>query len=192
MELYYFGEKNLEEVGAILGLSKSWACRLHARAVDLLEDGAGGRLMRAAFLLVLLLGCSTPIRHGLDEPAANEVVTALERAGIGAEKARDDASGPTMFVVRVASGDAIRALDVLHAWGCRAGRGPGSPRSTASPAWSRPPPRSGPATSRPLSGEIERTLETVDGVVSARVHLVLEEARRAGREAGARPRPPCC
>jgi RNA polymerase sigma factor for flagellar operon FliA len=37
MELYYFGEKNLEEAGAQLGLSKSWACRLHARAVDLLR-----------------------------------------------------------------------------------------------------------------------------------------------------------
>lgn len=38
MELYYFGEKNLEEIGAVLGLSKSWACRLHARAVGLLRD----------------------------------------------------------------------------------------------------------------------------------------------------------
>jgi len=37
MELYYFGEKNLEEAGAVLGLSKSWACRLHSRAVDLLR-----------------------------------------------------------------------------------------------------------------------------------------------------------
>ncbi len=37
MELYYFGEKNLEEAGAQIGLSKSWACRLHARAVDLLR-----------------------------------------------------------------------------------------------------------------------------------------------------------
>ena len=37
MELYYFGEKNLEEAGAQMGLSKSWACRLHARAVDLLR-----------------------------------------------------------------------------------------------------------------------------------------------------------
>lgn len=37
MELYYFGDKNLEEAGAELGLSKSWACRLHARAVDLLR-----------------------------------------------------------------------------------------------------------------------------------------------------------
>jgi RNA polymerase sigma factor FliA len=38
MELYYFEEKNLEEAGAALGLSKSWASRLHARAVGLLRD----------------------------------------------------------------------------------------------------------------------------------------------------------
>jgi RNA polymerase sigma factor for flagellar operon FliA len=42
MELYYFGEKNLEEIGAVLGLSKSWTCRLHARAVGLLRDAIGG------------------------------------------------------------------------------------------------------------------------------------------------------
>jgi RNA polymerase sigma factor for flagellar operon FliA len=41
MELYYFADKNLEEAGATLGLSKSWACRLHARAVDLLRDALG-------------------------------------------------------------------------------------------------------------------------------------------------------
>jgi RNA polymerase sigma factor FliA len=38
IELYYFEEKNLEEAGGLLGLSKSWACRLHARAVNLLRD----------------------------------------------------------------------------------------------------------------------------------------------------------
>jgi RNA polymerase sigma factor for flagellar operon FliA len=38
MELYYFADKNLEEAGAELGLSKSWACRLHARAVKLLRS----------------------------------------------------------------------------------------------------------------------------------------------------------
>ncbi len=37
MELYYFAGKNLEEAGGQMGLSKSWACRLHARAVDLLR-----------------------------------------------------------------------------------------------------------------------------------------------------------
>ena len=38
MELYYFADKTLEEAGAALGLSKSWACRLHARAVGLLRQ----------------------------------------------------------------------------------------------------------------------------------------------------------
>jgi RNA polymerase sigma factor for flagellar operon FliA len=37
MELYYLGDKNLEEAGREMGLSKSWACRLHARAVELLR-----------------------------------------------------------------------------------------------------------------------------------------------------------
>jgi len=44
MELYYFGAKNLEEAGSELGLSKSWACRLHARAVDLLRRAMGDAL----------------------------------------------------------------------------------------------------------------------------------------------------
>jgi RNA polymerase sigma factor for flagellar operon FliA len=44
MELYYFADKNLEEAGAAMGLSKSWACRLHARAVDLLREQLGDAL----------------------------------------------------------------------------------------------------------------------------------------------------
>ena len=39
IEMYYFEEKTFDEVGATLGLSKSWTSRLHARAIDLLEAG---------------------------------------------------------------------------------------------------------------------------------------------------------
>ena len=38
LQLYYFEDRPLEEVGKIMGLSKSWASRLHARAVDMLKD----------------------------------------------------------------------------------------------------------------------------------------------------------
>jgi RNA polymerase sigma factor for flagellar operon FliA len=38
MELYYFSDMNLEDAGAKLGLSKSWASRLHARAVNHLRE----------------------------------------------------------------------------------------------------------------------------------------------------------
>ena len=46
MELYYFGEKNLEEVGAVMNLSKSWACRLHARAIDLMRSALADLIER--------------------------------------------------------------------------------------------------------------------------------------------------
>jgi RNA polymerase sigma factor for flagellar operon FliA len=38
LQLYYFEDRPLEEVGKLLGLSKSWSSRLHARAVDLLKE----------------------------------------------------------------------------------------------------------------------------------------------------------
>lgn len=38
MEVYYFQGKSLEEAGAAIGLSKSWASRLHARAVAQLRS----------------------------------------------------------------------------------------------------------------------------------------------------------
>ena len=44
MELYYFADKNLEEAGAAMGLSKSWACRMHARAVERLREELAGAL----------------------------------------------------------------------------------------------------------------------------------------------------
>jgi type III secretion protein J len=129
----------------------------------------------AAMVLLAVLGCSTPIRHGLDEPAANEVVTALERAGIGAEKQRDEATGPTSFLVSVSQGDAVRALDLLHVQGLPRGRRTGFAEVYAQPSLIPTATEERARYVEALSGEIERTLETVDGVMNARVHLVLEE-----------------
>jgi RNA polymerase sigma factor for flagellar operon FliA len=43
LKLYYWGDRNLDEAGKKMGLSKSWASRLHARAVghlrEILEGG---------------------------------------------------------------------------------------------------------------------------------------------------------
>jgi RNA polymerase sigma factor for flagellar operon FliA len=39
----YFEGNTIEEAGAALGLSKSWASRLHARALSLLRDAMGAR-----------------------------------------------------------------------------------------------------------------------------------------------------
>jgi type III secretion protein J len=126
-------------------------------------------------LLLWVAACSTPIRHGLDEPAANEITTALERAGIGAEKLPDEAAGPNTFVVRVAQGDAVQALDLLHTLGLPRGRRAGFAEVYGQPSLIPTATEERARYVEALAGEIERTLETVDGVAEARVHLVLEE-----------------
>jgi RNA polymerase sigma factor FliA len=37
----YFEGRNLDDIGAELGISKSWACRIHARAITMLRDAMG-------------------------------------------------------------------------------------------------------------------------------------------------------
>jgi len=120
-------------------------------------------------------GCTTGVLHGLDEPAANEALAALERAGIGAEKVTEELGQGPAFALRVPRGDATRALDVLRVRGLPRERRHGFAEIYGQPSLI---PTASEERARYLeatAGEIERTLEIAEGVVSARVHLVLEE-----------------
>jgi type III secretion protein J len=132
-------------------------------------------LALAAVFAAALAGCWTPIRHGLEEPAANEVMAALERVGIAAEKVRDEGVGAGGFVVRVPDEDAVRALDLLHTLGLPRGRRSGFAEVYAQPSLVPTSTEERARYLQALSGEIDRTLESVDGVVEARVHLVMAE-----------------
>jgi type III secretion protein J len=154
------------------------------------EGAEGARIVVVAVALALG-ACTTNILHGIDERGANEASRALERAGIGAEKVTDEAGGAgasARFTLRVARGDGARALDLLRALGL-----PREPRHGFSETYGQPSliPTASEERARyldALAGEIERTLETVDGVVRARVHLVLEETDPLAVDA--RPRAP--
>jgi type III secretion protein J len=136
----------------------------------------GDRWLTRLALLASLGGCTTGVLHGLDEPSANESLAALERVGIGAEKIAEEGGQGDAFGVRVPRGDAARALDVLRARGLPRERRHGFAEVYGQPSLI---PSTSEERARYLAataGEVERTLETADGVVSARVHLVLEEA----------------
>jgi RNA polymerase sigma factor for flagellar operon FliA len=47
LELFYFEDLTLEEIGKKLGISKSWVCRLHARSLELLRSQLGQMLQVA-------------------------------------------------------------------------------------------------------------------------------------------------
>jgi len=121
------------------------------------------------------IGCSTPIQHSLDETAANEVLTALEQGGIEASKARDESNGEA-FVISVPKVHAVRALQILQSLGLPRGRRAGFGEVYKQASLVPTPTEEHARYLEALAGEIERTLETVDGVVTARVHLALAEA----------------
>ena len=120
----------------------------------------------------LALGCSAPIQHGLDENAANEVVTSLERAGMAASKMRDDDGA---FAVSVARADAVAAMELLRSLGLPRGKRLGFGDVYKQPSLLPTPTEERARYLEALAGELAGTLESVDGVVGARVHLVLPE-----------------
>src|SRR5450631_677193 len=136
----------------------------------------------ARWLLVAVIAttaaCSTNILHGIDERAANDATAALERAGIGAEKLPDEGAqsgSGASYTIRVAHGDGTRAVDLLAALGLPRDKRRGFSETYGQPSLIPTPSEERARYLDATAGEIERTLETVDGVVSARVHLVLEE-----------------
>jgi len=121
-------------------------------------------------LAMLLAGCAVPVAAGLEEGDANRVVVALDQQGIDAAKEAD----PTVeghFRVLVPRDDASRALATMadeqlprvksHGLLDAVDRGQLVPSQAAEHA----------QLIAGLSGELERTLSGVEGVLAARVHL---------------------
>src|SRR3954466_14100333 len=124
------------------------------------------------FAVPVLAGCAVPVAAGLDEGDANRVVVALDQAGIDASKEADPAT-EGRFRVTVPRDDSSRALATMadeqlpraksHGLLEAADRGQLVPSQAAEHA----------QLVLGLSGELERTLGSVDGVLSARVHMNL-------------------
>ena len=124
------------------------------------------------FVLLVLTGCAVPVAASLEEADANRVVVALDQSGIDASK-EVDPTAEGKFRVTVARDDVGRALSTLreeelprpHTRGLFEATGGGQlvPSQAAEHA----------QLVAGLSGELERTLGGVDGVLSARVHLNL-------------------
>lgn len=116
--------------------------------------------------------CSSEVRRGVDENAANEMVVALHRAGIAADKIREDgAPDATPYRVEVAKADLPRALSVLDAEGLPRHAPEGVAEVFGEPSLV---PTKGEEDARwalAVGGELSRTLATMDGVVDARVHV---------------------
>jgi len=143
---------------------------------------ASSRTTRASLMLPGLLlcaaGCSARVQHGLDERQANEIQTVLMERGFRARKVVEDGRPPT-WAVEVEPSDAADAVRVLAELGLPRAR-PAGIRELLKPGLVPDPVEQHALLLEAQSGELARTLEAVDGVLSARVHLVRPQATRAG------------
>lgn len=127
------------------------------------------------FVVFLLAGCTSRVAGGLDEIRANETMTWLEDHGIAASKSLESGSGEARFAVEVPRSDLGEALSLLHASGLPRQDDPGIAETYAE---SSLVPSSSEERARheaAIAGELARTLERIDGVVDARVHLAVPE-----------------
>lgn len=130
------------------------------------------------------VACNVSVQQGLDESGANEVIAALERAGMAARKV-NEGGDPPRFSVAVAQSEAPSAIALLNARGLPRAGGSGFGQVYGEPSLIPTPLEERARFLRALTGEIEQTLMAVDGIVSARVHVVPED-----RDAMAPQEPP--
>lgn len=146
------------------------------------------RIAPSLALLALLAACGDEVLlHRLDEPQANQVLVALGDAGLPARKERVGSDDGT-FTVAVRPSEAAAARSILSARDLPRARSPGFSELFGSPGLVPTPLEEHARYLHALSGELARTLEALDGVVGARVHLAMPvpdplrpEARRTPR-----------
>ena len=141
---------------------------------------AASRFCLCLALSLALCACQTQIQQGLDERQANELQTVLIERGFEARKVLQPGKKPT-WTLEVDDEHAADAVRVLAELGLPRPKAPttldvlGSGGLVPTPSEERARQVLG------LSGDIAQTLETVDGVTSARVHLVLPLPPRPGQ-----------
>ena len=144
------------------------------------EKGLSGRsrdvTMRLSSLLLVLgaLGCSSAVASDLPESEANRAVVALDARGVSAEKERDPETEHNISVT-VARDEAAAAAAVLAQEAVPSRENPGVLKSLGSGSMVPSRLAEHARLLSGISGELEQSLQAVDGVVSARVHLAAPE-----------------
>ncbi|MFM0204633.1 type III secretion inner membrane ring lipoprotein SctJ [Paraburkholderia fungorum] len=123
-------------------------------------------------VLLLLVGCRTSLFEGLDEDQANRIIAALSHHGVNGYKERN---ADRTWNISVDDADAVVATELASAYAL-----PRGGHANLGELFSRQGLISSPEEDRVryvygLSQELSETLEKIDGVLLARVHIVLPE-----------------
>src|ERR1700742_908577 len=131
------------------------------------------RLALVCMLCGMVAACKVQLYSGLTQADANEMLAVLLRAGIGAETVvnKEDMS------LQVEQSQIDRAIELLNAHGL-----PRPKTTSLGDVFKQEGLISSPLEQRArfiyaMSEELSRTLSQLDGVITARVHIVIPERR---------------
>lgn len=164
----------------------------------LLRDGTRQaikpRAMKSAIALLalVLMACSeVPVLQGVPEREANRAIAALDQAGVAARKEADESggSGPAQFRVVVGPDEVARSVTVLQSHGLPAREEPGFAESYGTPSLVQTATEERARSAQSIAGELARTIESIDGVLDARVHVSLPAAEDRPLDDREGPRP---
>ncbi|MDI3370511.1 MULTISPECIES: EscJ/YscJ/HrcJ family type III secretion inner membrane ring protein [Pseudomonas] len=134
-----------------------------------------------ALLCLMLVGCRQPsLLEGLDQQQVNEVISVLQRNNITATKVDN---GKTGYSVQIAQGDFAAAVDLLDLYSL-----PSRPRVEIAQMFPADSLVASPRAEKArlysaLEQRLEQSLNTLEGVVSARVHVSYDlETGESGRK----------
>jgi len=133
----------------------------------------------ACLACLCLAGCATQLYDNLDEAEANAVMAALIENGVDAEK-RSGTEGS--FSVFIDAADFARAVRTLDARALPGRRYDSLGRVFGKDAMFSTPMEEKARYLYALQEDLAHTLALVDGVLAARVHLVLPEQDQLGKE----------
>lgn len=133
----------------------------------------------AAGLLLLLAGCQADLYSNLTETEANEMLGVLLANDVSADK---KAVGEGVFTLVVGKDDILRSLEIL--------KNSGLPRvegASMGQVFAKSGIVSSPFEERiryvyALGEDVAKTIQQIDGVLTARVHIVLPEKAEFGQE----------
>ena len=129
--------------------------------------------LRASLTLAvsaMLAACAVPVAGGLDDSEANRVFVALDRASVDAVKEQDP-TGEGKWRVTVARDDLPRALSVMREEDLPRREPPGVIDAVGKGSLVPSEAAEHAQLVAGIAGELERSLEGIDGVLKARVHL---------------------
>jgi len=139
----------------------------------LVTRGVSLPAITAIALAVIAAGCDVAIVHDLDEGQANEIIEAFDGQGVRAAKKRVTLGSRSVYTLTVARGDAPRAWRVLRERNLPRRDQPGLAEVFGDVGLVPTATQERAMLHQAVAGELSKTLESVEGVREARVHVVL-------------------